>query len=64
LKSARADLIVANDAAREGSAFEADTNDVTVVTPDKKAVRLPPGPKTSLAFQLWRLIHEHAVAKK
>jgi phosphopantothenoylcysteine decarboxylase/phosphopantothenate--cysteine ligase len=64
LKQANADLIVANDASRPGSAFEADTNDVTVISTDGKAARLPAGPKSELAFALLALIHGRASEKK
>jgi phosphopantothenoylcysteine decarboxylase/phosphopantothenate--cysteine ligase len=55
LKKARADMIVANDVSREGAGFEADTNEVTVITPDGKSVHLPKTDKLALASQILEL---------
>jgi phosphopantothenoylcysteine decarboxylase/phosphopantothenate--cysteine ligase len=64
LKKAKADLIVCNDASRPGSAFESDTNEVTTVGPDGRAVRLPAGAKLAVAFGILDLIRERSSGKK
>ena len=58
LKKARADLIVVNDTGRPGRGFESDTNEVTVISPDKNIIHLPQQSKRTLAFRLLDIIHE------
>jgi phosphopantothenoylcysteine decarboxylase/phosphopantothenate--cysteine ligase len=63
LEAARADLIVANDAANAGNAFEADTNAVTVVGAKREVFNLPRDTKQNIAFSILTIIHEQATGK-
>jgi phosphopantothenoylcysteine decarboxylase / phosphopantothenate---cysteine ligase len=52
------DLLVANDVTEDGAGFGADTNRVTIVTPDGLTEPWPMMPKTEVARRLWDLIIE------
>jgi phosphopantothenoylcysteine decarboxylase/phosphopantothenate--cysteine ligase len=58
LKKARADMIVVNDTGQPGRGFESDTNEVTVITADMKAVTLPQEKKSGLASKILDIMHE------
>jgi phosphopantothenoylcysteine decarboxylase / phosphopantothenate---cysteine ligase len=50
------DLLVANDVAREGSGFGTDTNEVTLVFPDRSTESWDLMTKTDVARRLWDVI--------
>ena len=64
LRQARADLIVVNDAGQPGRGFETDTNEVTVIGPDKRSVTLPQASKRSIASAILDIIHEKIAPEK
>lgn len=51
------DMIVLNSLRDPGAGFGTDTNTVTIITPDKKILRLPSMPKTRVAEELMKMIH-------
>jgi phosphopantothenoylcysteine decarboxylase/phosphopantothenate--cysteine ligase len=58
LKKAQADLIVVNDVSRQGAGFEADTNEVSVISRDKRTIHLQKQSKEQIAEQLLEIIAE------
>ncbi|MDO8055461.1 MAG: bifunctional phosphopantothenoylcysteine decarboxylase/phosphopantothenate--cysteine ligase CoaBC [Candidatus Hermodarchaeota archaeon] len=52
LQSANADLIIANDVSRPGVGFETDTNELFVVDPSKKVVKITMTLKSKAAHQV------------
>jgi len=63
LKTSNADLIVANDVGREGVGFQTDTNEVFIISRDKKAIRIPLTSKKDIAKKLVNMILEKIHAK-
>lgn len=63
LRSSRADLIVANDVGREGAGFQTDTNEVFIVSRDRKIVHIPLAPKRDVAKKLFDHISEKMHSK-
>jgi len=63
LRSSQADFIVANDVGREGAGFQADTNEVFIVSRDKKVVHIPLAPKRDIAKKLLDLVHQKVHSK-
>lgn len=53
LQEKRADLIVANDIAKEGSGFGTDTNEVTLLYPDGRIEAIPLMSKAAVAELIW-----------
>ena len=49
LKKARADLIAVNDVGQKGAAFESDTNEMYLVSPDRGTQHLPMASKDAIA---------------
>jgi len=58
LKKAQADLIVVNDVSREGVGFEADTNEISIISKDKQTIHMQKQAKAQLASQLLEIIAE------
>jgi phosphopantothenoylcysteine decarboxylase/phosphopantothenate--cysteine ligase len=58
LKSAHADLIVANDVGREGVGFEVDTNEVFVVDKEKKTIHISISKKRKIAEKIFDIIRK------
>ncbi len=56
LKRSGADLVVANDVSRPGVGFGEKTNEVTLFTPDGKAVAIPSASKDEIAGAIWHFI--------
>ncbi len=52
LERKRCDLIVANDISRSGAGFEADSNAVILVAPDRPEIEVPLAPKSEVAAVL------------
>ncbi len=63
-KQARADLIVANDAARADTAFEADTNEVVLVSAQGEIFKLPMESKLNIAFSILAIVGAQAYGEK
>jgi len=64
LQQARADLIVVNDASYPDIAFQAASNEVTVVTAQGEALHLPKDTKLNIARQLVSIISGHLAKKE
>ncbi|MEA2089700.1 MAG: bifunctional phosphopantothenoylcysteine decarboxylase/phosphopantothenate--cysteine ligase CoaBC [Thermoproteota archaeon] len=58
MKEAQADLIVVNDVARPSVGFEADTNEVFIVSPNREVVHVPLTSKQKVAQRLLDEISE------
>lgn len=58
LKTARADLIAANDVGREGAGFEVDTNEVFIVDGDRNVIHVPVAPKREIARRILDVVAE------
>ena len=56
LKSAKADLIIANDVGKMNAGFEVDTNEVFVIDRKKKMVHLNLDEKKVIADQIMDII--------
>jgi len=56
MKRTGADLVVANDVSRPGAGFEAETNEVTLFTPDGPAFTVPSASKDEIAKVIWNFI--------
>lgn len=56
LKTSHADLVVANDVAREGVGFSTDTNEVFIINKGKEVVHIPLTSKKEVARKLLDLI--------
>ena len=56
LKKAKADLIVVNDVSLPGTGFESNTNQVYIITPEKKVTDFPLQTKKSLANKIINVI--------
>lgn len=52
LKETKADVIIANDVSRANRGFEADTNEVLIILPNKKVKKLPLASKHNIAKQI------------
>ena len=52
LKAKKVDLMVANDVTKPGAGFDGDTNIVTLLVPDGKAVKLPKLSKAQVAHRI------------
>lgn len=64
MKAKRIDLMVANDVTKPGAGFDEDTNIVTLLVPDGKAVKLPKLSKTRVAHKVLDKIIELKLARK
>ncbi len=58
LKTAKADLIAANDIGREGVGFGYNTNEIFIVDTDRKVVHVPMTTKRNIAEKLFDVISE------
>lgn len=56
MKRTGADLVVANDVSRPGTGFDAETNEVTLFTPDGPALTVPSASKDEIAKAIWNFI--------
>ena len=56
LKTANADLIVANDVSRKGVGFKVDTNEVSIVNKDRNVVHVPLTTKRQVSKKLLDII--------
>jgi phosphopantothenoylcysteine decarboxylase/phosphopantothenate--cysteine ligase len=63
LKEAKADLIVANDVAREGVGFRTETNEIFIIDKKKKVVHVPLTTKREAAKSLLDAIADRIKAK-
>lgn len=64
LKAKKIDLMVANDVTKPGAGFDEDTNIVTLLVPDGKAVTLPKLSKIQVAHKIFDKIMELKSARK
>jgi phosphopantothenoylcysteine decarboxylase/phosphopantothenate--cysteine ligase len=64
LKAKKIDLMVANDVTKPGAGFDEDTNIVTLLVPDGKAVTLPKLSKTQVAHKVLDRIMELKSARR
>ncbi|MEM3160520.1 MAG: bifunctional phosphopantothenoylcysteine decarboxylase/phosphopantothenate--cysteine ligase CoaBC [Nitrososphaera sp.] len=63
LKECKADLVVANDLARKGSAAGSDTTEVWIVDKEKAVVHVPLGSKQAAAKKVLELVAESVKGK-
>lgn len=58
IKRKNADWIIANDVSKDGSGFNVDTNEVTIISSDKSVYQLPQMTKLDTALSVWQTVLE------
>ncbi len=64
LKQSRADIVIANDISRNDRGFEADTNEVFVISPDATVQKIPHSSKREVAAKIVEHLHARFLIKK